>query len=554
MRFHAISGRLMRTVLGLTAVAALLAVIGSLAVGAARSPAVRGSAGAHSSGAHASAAGSVSRAPGRSHTVSVPGRADTSLVPGQLALVDVAVATLWLQPNQTRPLDAPSLANPVRLQAWLNGMGTPQRLWLDSRLLTQALYGQEVLVQARRGSWVGVQLTNGQATPDSLSNPGWLPERQLTPEPSRAASASAGGAAGPATDPPPTGATTTSPTNTTTTTPASSSTPSASTPPMALVTARSTWLLAPRPGAAPRRLMQLSFNTRLPELGRTGRWVVVQTPGGSRALIARSAVAILEPGAEQPTPTEQQLVSTAEQFLGLRYLWAGTSAFGYDCSGLTYSVYDRFGIVLPRTAALQAQVGEPVRRSRLRPGDLVFFATEPPSRYISHVAMYVGGGRIIESPDSAGSVRVIPLADRASEYVTARRYIPPYEPPPPPPASPVPRSAKTGHAAARTSPSRVRASHSSSPRRTRRSSANSAAPEGGNGSSRQGGAPARARHSRGPTGASGPQVPSSSPGATRNEAQALELGELVGNEAQHYGEDLLSAPAEQRTSPEAEQP
>ena len=114
--------------------------------------------------------------------------------------------------------------------------------------------------------------------------------------------------------------------------------------------------------------------------------------------------------------TRADLVRTARQFLGLHYLWGGLSAWGYDCSGLTWAVYRTHGITIPRDADAQFAAGTPVATAQLLPGDLLFY--EHP--IVGHVAMYIGGGQMIEAPNSASEVRIVPV--RMSDFRGARRF------------------------------------------------------------------------------------------------------------------------------------
>jgi len=114
--------------------------------------------------------------------------------------------------------------------------------------------------------------------------------------------------------------------------------------------------------------------------------------------------------------TRADLVRTAEQFVGLHYLWGGLSAWGYDCSGLTWAVYRTHGITIPRDADAQFAAGTPVSLARMQPGDLLFY--EHP--VVGHVAMYIGGGKMIEAPNSASEVRIVPV--RTSDFRGVRRF------------------------------------------------------------------------------------------------------------------------------------
>jgi len=123
------------------------------------------------------------------------------------------------------------------------------------------------------------------------------------------------------------------------------------------------------------------------------------------------------------TRKTQVLLSMARQYLGVPYVWAGRSPSGFDCSGFIYFVFDQMGYGLPRMADGQFEVGIPVSRNALQPGDLVFFSTYEPGP--SHVGIYLGNEQFIHASSGAGYVTVTSMANpyHRDRYIGARRII-----------------------------------------------------------------------------------------------------------------------------------
>lgn len=162
-------------------------------------------------------------------------------------------------------------------------------------------------------------------------------------------------------------------------------------------------------------LTQVPMGEELDVVEVLGDWVKVSIDGED-AYVASEYVTVQEKLDTAITMSELlygqgvsdlrvDIVEYAKQFVGNPYVWGGTSLTkGADCSGFVYAVFKHFGISVSHSSRAQASEGTKITASDLQPGDLVFYANS--SGTINHVAMYIGGGKVIHASSPKTGIKI----------------------------------------------------------------------------------------------------------------------------------------------------
>lgn len=141
-----------------------------------------------------------------------------------------------------------------------------------------------------------------------------------------------------------------------------------------------------------------------------------------RALSNNSASVALSSRGTFERASGSNIIATAKSYMGVPYVWGGTSPNGFDCSGFVHYVYGKYEVWLPRTAASLYTTGTYVSKADLRAGDLVFFTTYTPGA--SHVGIYIGSGDFIHASSSKGvTINNLSNSYYAQRYIGAKRVM-----------------------------------------------------------------------------------------------------------------------------------
>lgn len=173
----------------------------------------------------------------------------------------------------------------------------------------------------------------------------------------------------------------------------------------------------------------------LKKIGEDGDFVKVEYPDKRTGYVKTKSVLDYDVWLKSREINAPNILSTAKRFMGVPYLWGGTSTKAMDCSGFTKTVYYLNGVLLPRDASQQVHVGIPIDTKNgfenLKPGDLLFFgkkATDSTKEKITHVGIYLGNDEFIHE---AGRVKINSFnknapnfnAYRLHQFVRAKRVL-----------------------------------------------------------------------------------------------------------------------------------
>src|SRR6056297_755227 len=155
-------------------------------------------------------------------------------------------------------------------------------------------------------------------------------------------------------------------------------------------------------------------------LSEENNFYKVEYPNGKKAFVEKAYAQPYKEWLRSLEQNKEDLVATANELMGLPYLWGGTSAKGVDCSGYTKTVYFLNGMVIPRDASQQIHTGDVVDTDKnfenLEKGDLLFFgkpATDSTSERVIHVGMWIGDNKFIHS---MGEVHISNLDTEAEDF------------------------------------------------------------------------------------------------------------------------------------------
>jgi len=287
----------------------------------------------------------------------------------KLVAAKVPVSTVWTAPDAPRDIDAPAVAAQPDVAAWAKSMDTETRLGLHGRTLSQLLFAEPVLVRSERDGWSEILAPWQPSSGDELGYPGWVPSSHL------------------------------------------GELPGSATAPVAITVPTAQLLAQPGTGAG---LGELSFATVLASIEHANGYTRVATPDGGSGWLADDVLRSVE----EPATAEDRLRLGA-MFLGLEYLWGGTSAYGLDCSGLIHTVARVLGMRIPRDAHDQAAALENIPIEEARPGDLYFFGR--PGKEIHHVGFVSPTGMLHASETGKRLEDEPPSDDRRATLVTAAK-------------------------------------------------------------------------------------------------------------------------------------